>query len=138
MPWTERKPMDEKVLLIADYLRDSADFTTLCRRYGVSRKTGYKWVARYRDQGLPGLDERSRRPKVIPPQMPWVVRQAIIELRGCGTIELGSKKFRRCCSSASRASPFPAARQSTRLSSRPDGRYRDHGGGASHPPSAGL
>ncbi len=93
MPWIERKPMDEKLLLIADYLRQSSDFTTLCRRYGVSRKTGYKWVARYRDQGLPGLDEASRRPKVNPTQLPWVVRQAIVELRGRGTIELGPKKI---------------------------------------------
>ena len=93
MPWIERKPMDEKLLLIADYLRQSADFATLCRRYGVSRKTGYKWVARYRDQGLPGLDERSRRPKVLPAQVPLIVRQAIIDLRGRCGMEQGPKKI---------------------------------------------
>lgn len=93
MPWIERKPMDEKLLLIADYLRGSVDFSALCRRYGVSRKTGYKWVARYQDQGLSGLDERSRRPKVLPTQLPWIVRQAIIDLRGRGGMELGPKKI---------------------------------------------
>ncbi|SDK50866.1 Helix-turn-helix domain-containing protein, partial [Pseudomonas delhiensis] len=62
MPWRELKPMDEKVLFIADYLRELYSFTVLCERFGISRKTGYKWVERYRHAGLEGLDEQSRRP----------------------------------------------------------------------------
>ena len=48
MPWKDVRPMDEKVLFIADYLRQVSSFSELCGRYGISRKTGYKWVARYR------------------------------------------------------------------------------------------
>ena len=47
MPWQERSPMDERVQFITDYQRQLFTMTTLCERYGVSRKTGYKLVARY-------------------------------------------------------------------------------------------
>lgn len=63
MPWRTVTPMDEKLLFIADYLRgNQKNFTQLCRLYGISRKTGYKWVSRYEQQGMDGLDEQSRRP----------------------------------------------------------------------------
>ncbi len=47
MPWKEVKPMDEKVLFLADYLREKQSFTDLCNNYCISRKTGYKWISRY-------------------------------------------------------------------------------------------
>src|SRR5690606_32404359 len=81
MPWKDVRPMDEKLLFLADYLRELGSFSQLCARYGISRKTGYKWVDRYRESGLDGLAERSRRPLhpglVIPP----TIRQSILELR---------------------------------------------------------
>jgi len=46
MPWKDVRPMDGKILFIADHLRETDSFSHLCERYGVSRKTGYKWVAR--------------------------------------------------------------------------------------------
>nr|MBS3723664.1 hypothetical protein [Delftia sp. PE138] len=54
--------MDEKLLFIADHLRSGVPLSELCRRYGISRKTAYKWVERYRQLGMDGLQERSRRP----------------------------------------------------------------------------
>jgi putative transposase len=47
MPWRETAPMDQRTLFIADHLRETQTITELCDRYGVSRKTGYKWIARY-------------------------------------------------------------------------------------------
>ena len=47
MPWSQTSLMDQKTQFIADYLRDRLSVTELCARYGVSRKTGYKWVDRY-------------------------------------------------------------------------------------------
>ncbi|MDO8891716.1 MAG: helix-turn-helix domain-containing protein [Sulfurimicrobium sp.] len=44
--------MDEKILFIADHLREPGSFSHLCERYGISRKTGYKWVERYQSAGL--------------------------------------------------------------------------------------
>lgn len=61
MPWKDVKPMDEKILFIADYLRQVDTFSQLCERFGVSRKTGYKWVERYQQGGAEALEERSRK-----------------------------------------------------------------------------
>ena len=47
MPWTETCPMDQRVAFIADWLRDEWTMTELAARYGISRKTAYKWVDRY-------------------------------------------------------------------------------------------
>ncbi len=93
MPWKDITPMDEKMLFIADYLRQSASMTALCERYGISRKTGYKWVQRYRDDGVAGLHERSRRPQHSPEQVPYAIRQAVIALRQQGREPLGPKKI---------------------------------------------
>ncbi|HEX5394447.1 MAG TPA: IS481 family transposase [Rhodocyclaceae bacterium] len=81
MPWKEVRPMDEKVLFIADHLRQVGSFSELCGRYGISRKTGYKWVERYQREGADGLVERSRKPHSRLQETPYSVRQAILELR---------------------------------------------------------
>ena len=52
-------------LRIADYLRQTLDMTELCQMFGISRKTGYKWIERYLRQGPQGLEDRSRRPEAI-------------------------------------------------------------------------
>lgn len=93
MPWRELKPMDQKLLFIADYLRGAPNFSTLCTRYGISRKTGYKWVARYEEQGIEGLEAHSRRPHQCPHQTPYRLRQAIIALRTQGQAKPGPKKL---------------------------------------------
>jgi transposase InsO family protein len=63
MPWKETEPMTEKIKFIANYLDDSFDsFNELCLFYGISRKTGYKYVEQYQKEGLDGLKERSRAP----------------------------------------------------------------------------
>src|SRR4030067_128852 len=52
MPWQETLLMDQRVQFIADYQRDVFDVADLARRYGISRKTAYKWIHRY-DVGGP-------------------------------------------------------------------------------------
>ena len=54
--------MDERVRFIADWQRLGLSLWELCRRYGISRKTGYKWIWRYEAEGCSGLVERSRAP----------------------------------------------------------------------------
>lgn len=93
MPWREVKPMDEKILFMADHLREICSFSELCERYGISRKTGYKWVARYQAAGIEGLDERSRRPHTPAGKIPYPIRKAILELRNHGPEPLGPKKI---------------------------------------------
>jgi transposase InsO family protein len=94
MPWQEVKPMSQKLLFVTDYLRRIKPFSELCLRYGISRKTGYKWVARYQNLGFDGLLDQSRRPKGHPLQTPYAVHRAIIELRTGRRDPPGAKKLR--------------------------------------------
>ena len=55
MPWSETSTMDQKRLFIQDYMRGSFTMAELCRRYGISRPTGYKWVAAVRGRRISGL-----------------------------------------------------------------------------------
>lgn len=58
-----------------------ANMSRLCRRYGISRPTGYKWLRRYRQEGLDGLADRSRRPHRCPNRTPDHVEALIIKTR---------------------------------------------------------
>lgn len=93
MPWKEMKPMEQKVLFIADWLKGLYPFCELCERYGISRKTGYKWIGRFEQSGFEGLNETSRKPLHSPLQTPYPVRQAIVEFRQRGRMILGPKKI---------------------------------------------
>jgi len=64
MPWRESCAMDERVSFIADCNSGLWTMTELCERYEISRKTGYKWLDRYRLDGAAGLVERSHAPLV--------------------------------------------------------------------------
>jgi transposase InsO family protein len=73
--------MDEKTQFIADVLRREQSISELCERYGISRKTGYKVIRRYQQEGPEGLRERSRRPHHCPHQTAKPVAEALILLR---------------------------------------------------------
>ena len=49
MPWKETCPMDERVEFIVECLRGELSMSELCRKYEISRKTGYKWVERFHE-----------------------------------------------------------------------------------------
>ncbi len=53
----------------------------LCAAFGVSRKTAYKWISRYRGEGVEGLGDRSRAPHSCPHQTPEEVAEMIVEIR---------------------------------------------------------
>jgi transposase InsO family protein len=73
--------MDQKRLFIQDYVRGSFAMAELCRRYGISRPTGYKWVKRFEAAGPPGLEEQSRRPTGCSHETAIEITEAILELR---------------------------------------------------------
>jgi putative transposase len=73
--------MDQKTQCSADDLRRTLSITELCALYGVSRQTGYQWIARYLTSGPRGLEDRSRQPCFSPRQTPQHVVEALIELR---------------------------------------------------------
>lgn len=66
MPWRELKPMDLKVMLIAGYLSGRLSFSQLCAAHSISRKTGYKWVARYNADSVNGLAKCSPTTSPLP------------------------------------------------------------------------
>jgi len=73
--------MKERLHFVTDWDRRLYTVTELCARYGVSRKTGYKWLARYADVGVAGLAERSRAPHRCPHRIAPAVAAAIVETR---------------------------------------------------------
>src|SRR5215468_1472805 len=81
MLWKEASPVDQRTQFIADFLRDALSITELCALYGVSRKTGYKWIDRYLRHGPAGLEERSRRPRRAPNQTADEIVEAILDAR---------------------------------------------------------
>lgn len=78
MPW-ERRSVYEQRKEFAQEAQETRNFSALCREYGISRKTGYKWFKRA--QGGEGVVERSRRPLHSPGRTDAVVESRILQLR---------------------------------------------------------
>jgi len=81
MPWQETSFMDQRKQFIGDYQRGLRPVTELAERFGISRKTAYKWIDRYEDGGPPSLTDRSRRPLSCPHATPDAVVAAVLEAR---------------------------------------------------------
>jgi transposase InsO family protein len=73
--------VDLRAQFIREYLEGFCSMTELCRDYDISRKTGYKWVARHEAGGPMGLVDQSRRPHHYARATDEAVRQAIVEAR---------------------------------------------------------
>ena len=82
MSWKQVTPMDEKIRFMSDYLNRVFSFTELCDRYQISRKTGYKWIHRYEEEGSRGLEDRARSPRRSPSKVPAEIEEAILKVRG--------------------------------------------------------
>jgi transposase InsO family protein len=80
MPWKESSVMDERLRFVARLL-DGEQMSFVCREFGISRKTGYKIFDRYKDHGLEGLTDRSRRPVRYANQLPHQVETAIVRAK---------------------------------------------------------
>lgn len=66
MPWSETDRMEQRARFVLDALERKFTMSELCFRYGVSRKTGYKWIERYKQAGTPGCVDRTRSPRAHP------------------------------------------------------------------------
>lgn len=82
MPWKETCAMDERKDFVRTVLRREASVSELCRAWGISRKTGYKWLERYEEEGRAGLADRSHAPLNSPHRLDEAVIEGIVELRG--------------------------------------------------------
>jgi transposase InsO family protein len=94
MPWGVVSLMSLRQEFVRLSENKAVSFTELCQRYGISRKTGYKWLGRYRKQGSEGLADHSRRPKKSPGQLPTAKEQALVSLRSSYP-SWGARKIRR-------------------------------------------
>ena len=81
MPWQETCPMDERLRFVREHRRQAVSMSELCRAYGISRRTGYKWLARFEELGEPGLSDRSRAPERHPNATAADLEDVIVEFR---------------------------------------------------------
>ena len=72
--------MEERLRFVARLLEGEA-MSSVCREFGISRKTGYKIFNRYKEHGLIALSDRSRRPVRYANQLPFQVEQMIVQLK---------------------------------------------------------
>lgn len=81
MPWKESTAVSERFEFIKAVDQSESNFSELCRRYGISRTTGYKWLKRHSESGLEGLQEKSRRPHHSPNRTSPEIEAAILKIR---------------------------------------------------------
>src|SRR5579863_6159181 len=80
MPWGSLEVREQRVEFVVRALRGEP-LSGLCREFGVSRPTGYKWIERYRHGGVEAIAERSRRPLHSPTRTEAVLEARIVALR---------------------------------------------------------
>ncbi len=80
MPWKECGRVDERLRFVGRLL-DGESMAAICREFGISRKTGYKIFNRYKDCGLEGLQDRSRRPIRQANRLPFQIERTIVKIK---------------------------------------------------------
>ena len=73
--------MSQREKFIIEAIADDVNMSDLCRAYEISRKTGYKWLNRYRAEGRKGLQDRSRRPHHSPRKTATAIEQLVVQAR---------------------------------------------------------
>jgi putative transposase len=81
MPWKEVFPMEERIRFAVLASKGTEVFSVLCKEYGISRRVGYKWLARYRELGMGGMRELSRRPCGSPKRTKTAIEEMIVRAR---------------------------------------------------------
>jgi len=120
MSWSVRGLKDARLEFVMIAREADASMSAACRQFGISRKTGYKWLHRYEASGLDGLVEQNRRPRSSPLQVSGDVVVALLKLHD-GHDDWGPKKLRarlirnRSCPEDSIPSLATVARLSRRL-----------------------
>jgi transposase InsO family protein len=81
MGWRETCAVTERMRFMTAVEQEDASFSVVCRRFGVSRKTGYKWLERYQAEGVLGLVDRSRAPLTHPDAVPTAIAERCLAVR---------------------------------------------------------
>jgi len=81
MPWKESRVMDQRARFIREWASAQRSVAELCDEYGISRTVGYKWIRRFREDGVEGLRDRSRRPLSSPNATSAAMIEHIVAMR---------------------------------------------------------
>jgi putative transposase len=82
VPWKDIRPVDDRVRFIAAVKEDPrGNFAELCRRFGIHRSKGYKWLQRYREHGPAGLEDRKPIAQSCPHKTPDEVVDRVVAMR---------------------------------------------------------
>lgn len=81
MPWKERNIMDLRYKFVLLAMEPESNLSGLCKSFGINRATGYKWLERYREGGVSGLFDQSRRPRSSPNETSSEMILNIVRLR---------------------------------------------------------
>lgn len=100
--------MDERRKFVREHRRQAVSMSELCSRFGISRRTGYKWLARFDELGEPGLSDRSRAPAKHPNTTPQELENVIVELRRAH-MRWGPRKLRAWLKTRRPEREWPAA-----------------------------
>lgn len=93
MPWQEVSTMSLRHEFVMLGRQAETNVAELCRRFGISRKTGYKWLRRHAQAGAEGLSDGSRRPRHSPKRTPSEMEATVLEVRAQHS--WGGRKIRR-------------------------------------------
>ena len=81
MPWMETVAVKERGKFVTEAKSGLFEIRALCRAYGITPKTGYKWMKRYDEEGVSGLQNRSRAPDYCPHRVEDHVQQALLVMK---------------------------------------------------------
>lgn len=81
MAWKECDRVSQRREFVTLASKEGAKIAPLCRRFGISRRVGYKWLDRYKAQGEAGLHDRSRRPHQVRTPTSEAMEQAVLAVR---------------------------------------------------------
>jgi transposase InsO family protein len=108
MPWREFSIMDQRDEFVRLALMPGANKRELCRRFGISRSNGHKWLKRYLAQGRAGLVERSRRPRRSPTRTVDAVEGEVLRIREGSNNAWGGRKIARVMRKGATDAPAPS------------------------------
>ncbi len=128
MPFQGVSAMDLKLEFVCLAMAEGANLRSLCRRFGVSPTTGYKWLERYRAQGEAGLEEASRRPLSSPWRSGVGVEKSVLKVRAAHPA-WGGRKIAAVLERKGLSAPAPST--ITAILRRHGVEIGAHGGGAS-------
>jgi|AraplaMF_Col_mMF_1032025.scaffolds.fasta_scaffold09411_5 transposase InsO family protein len=108
MPFREVSRMDARLEFVMLASEEGANVRQLCRRFGISPTTGYKWLERWRLDGMAGLQEQSRRPQTSPTRSVAAIEDAVLSVRAAHPAWGGRKIARRLKDLGREAVPAPS------------------------------